>query len=335
VVPELQKREKEANSFRLRLKLAMTLHRLGDSMPLAKLATEIAQGKEPKEPFAPVDQRTIGNMWDIKSLEETTFIRTLIAAQLPETEQALMAFTKPTHPLYSYFASRFKFEHRHQNRDFTGHSYCLPFLREVLQDTTPTGVNYHVENGKLIEESGNSRGIGTPYGELKDPANRREKVEGRRCDEQMMRMREVIFGVIEFHPLFKDAQERFDRNLKWINSNTFRPMTEYEATQFNNSCGALVPYFKPLTHLATKADVEALNAAFFLDGQASCINITLPAWMVLKKDVSGTYVNRRGLILQAEELMEKKQYGVLYADGLKTIKEEEVLRIEPYEPVRK
>ena len=55
--------------------------------------------------------------------------------------------------------------------------------------------------------------------------------------------------------------------------------------------------------------------------------------MVLKKDIGNSnYVIRRGLILQAEEQQGKKQYGVLYRAGLKTIKEEDVLRIEPYVP---
>ena len=333
ILPELQQREANASGFHLRLKLAMTLHKLGESKPLAKLATEIAEGREPKEAFAPVDQRSISDTWTIKSLDETAFIQTLMSAQLPETEQALMAFTQPKHPLYPYFASRFTYENLHQNRDFSGHPYCLSFLREVLKDTTPTGSTFHVEKNTLVEQGRNGGSSGTLQGELKDPANRREQAEGRRCDIQMMRMREVVSGLVEFHPLFKDSQDRFDRNLKWINTQTFRRITSYEANQFSESFDGLLPVFPPLTRAANKEDVEAMKAVFFLEREAKPIDLKLPAWMVLKKDIGNSnYVIRRGLILQAEEQQEKKQYGVLYRAGLKTIKEEEVLRIEPYVP---
>jgi len=333
IIPELQQREANASGLHLRLLLAMTLHKLGESKPLAKLAKEIAEGREPKAAFAPVDQHSLGEYSNIKNLEETAFIETLMSAQLPETEQALMAFTKPTHPLYPYFASRFTYEYRHYNRDFIRHSYCLSFLREVLKDTTPTDSTFHVENNTLVEQGKGVRGSGGLYGELKDPANRREQAEARRCDIQMMQMREVVSGLVEFHPLFKDSQERFDRNMKWINTQTFRRITSYEVKQFSESFDGLLPVLPPLTRAATKEDVAAMKAIFFLEGEAKPLDIKLPAWMVLKKDIgNNNYVIRRGLILQAEELHGKKQYGVLYATGLKTIKEEEVLRIEPYAP---
>lgn len=51
----------------------------------------------------------------------------------------------------------------------------------------------------------------------------------------------------------------------------------------------------------------------------------------MQMETVGNYVSRRGIILQAEEQQGKKQYGVLYQDGFKTIQEKEVLRMEPYE----
>lgn len=331
-IPELQKREAQAESLRLRMKLAMALHQLGESKPLAKLAREIADGKEPKTPFAPVTQLTIGETWDIHNLEEVNFVQTLIAARLLETEQALMSFTQPGHPLYPYFASRFTYEHRHRNHEFTGHPYCLYFLTKLLKDTGLTGSTFRVENGQVVERSRGSASSGTPYGELKDPTKRRDEAQGCHCDEMMMRMREVVFGLVEFHPLFKDSKQRFDRNYKWITTHTFRTMTPYERGRYNTSSGVLVPDLQPLAHPATKADVDALRAAFAFDGDARCIAMKLPAWMVMKEHVSGNYVNRRGLIVQAEDRQGKKQYGVLYENGLKAVREEEVLQIEAYEP---
>jgi hypothetical protein len=133
--------------------------------------------------------------------------------------------------------------------------------------------------------------------------------------------------------LYKDSQQRFDRNLKWIHTHSFRRITNYESVQFNESSAYLIPEFTPLQRPATKQDVKDLKAIFSLEGEAKLVDIKLPAWIVLKKDVStNDYVLRRGLIFQAEELNGKKQYGVLYPRDLKTIKEDEVLRIEAYEP---
>ncbi|MBL8822101.1 MAG: hypothetical protein JNJ77_05895 [Planctomycetia bacterium] len=331
VIPELQQRISNTTHWRLRLKLAMTLHRFGESKPLAKLALEIAEGKQPEQAFAPVDQRTIGESWNIANLESSMLMQTLIAARLPETEKALMSFTSPTHPLYPYFASRFTYEHRGRNSDFYGHPNCLSFLRSALDDTSPSGITYRVEKNSILELSSNGRGAGSLYGELQKAELRRESAESRRCDEQMMKMREVVFGLVHYHPLFLNHQQRFDRNYQWITAQKFRSMTPHEMKQLNVHDRLVLPVLEPLKRPATKADVDALRAAFSLDGESKCIDMPLPAWMVLKQDVNNNYVNRRGIIIQAEEQQGNRRYGVLYQDGFKTIQEKEVLRIEPYE----
>jgi hypothetical protein len=343
VLPELIRREAAAkDNFPLRLKLANAIQLLGDSKPLARLADDIALGKEPKEKFP---AKLSDDIYDMTHLVASAFIRTLVNAKIPETEKALESFTKANHPLHEFFDHQLdvrnhdRFPH---GEDFYSHPYCLVFYSRWLKDTTPSGITYRIERDSVAAKSPKFQSMGSIYGLLKDPQARNDSAESRVCDEVMLHLSRMIVGMPEYHPLLKDAQARFDRNLKWLDQYKFRHWTTYEAYQIGtvSLTEPLMPDVKPLGRLATAADVESGQAMFHFNGQGNVIDLKLPAWAVLKKDVqavktkdyTGEYVGRRGLIFQAEERGGKKHYGALFKDGIRALEEEELLRIEPYVP---
>jgi predicted small secreted protein len=65
------------------------------------------------------------------------------------------------------------------------------------------------------------------------------------------------------------------------------------------------------------------------------LDVKLPAWVILKKDVQGTYISRRGIVFQAETAASKKHYGALFNDGIREVKEEEIEKFEVYDPSKK
>lgn len=341
VIPEMQKRQRdEKYPFRYRLKLAYALHQLGDSKALAQMAKAIGAGREPKG-FSIADD---SDHWELVTLEFTLLVRSLVFAGIPETDAALDAIANNTHPLHNYFAVRLKPYHFSRSREsnFYSHPYCMKFYREWLKDTSPSGSTYEVKTHTRNNVPDESLSIRTKqsnimasiYGIIKEKKNRRDKVETRVCDDTMLYLTRIILGLPAYHPLRTDSQQLFDRNMKWLETYTLRRKTNYEATMLGSysSDQALIPDLKPLEQVATGADVEAGRAAFSLNGQAQRLELKLPAWVVLKKDVQGTYIGRRGLVFQAESLDGKKYYGALFADGIRQVKEEEVHAIEAFDP---
>lgn len=342
-MPEMLKRvQDKKNPFRLRLKLAQALHLFGDPNPLAGLAQQIAAGEEPKGgfPMPPSNEH-----WDISTLEATLFIRTLTQAELPETDAALMAIArKKNHPLHEYFAIRLRPYARDTGRasNYYSHPYCMVFYREWLKDTSPSGTVYQIstsQRNKVEEENLSIRtgdmNIGTGvHGIIKERAMRLDSVESRVCDDTMLHLSRMIIGMPEYHPLRKDAQALFDRNMEWLNTHVLRRKNLYEAYLMgsNSSDQTLIPDLKPLRKPATLEDVHEGRAAFSLTEPSELLDLKLPAWVVLKKDVQGTYIRRRGLIVQAETASGKKHYGVLFNDGIREVKDEEIEKIEVYDP---
>src|SRR5205807_9953776 len=114
------------------------------------------------------------------------------------------------------------------------HRYCLAFYREWLKDTKPSGTIYQIERGSLSTKTSKYSSMGGMTNAIKDPAARLDRVESRVCDDIMLHLPHMIVGMPEYHPLLKDAQSRFDQNLKWLNQHQFRHWTSYEANQINS-----------------------------------------------------------------------------------------------------
>ena len=182
------------------------------------------------------------------------------------------------------------------------HPFCLAILRDVLDDTTPTGGTWKIEGNYLQRSSkGGSSGQGIPE-YLADPATRRQQAAERKCDEVAVKIGELVFGRPVYSPLLKDADSRLAAMKKLLDryQGHFRRLTEAEAQALETRTLStmFVPGISPLDHAATADDVAKGRAVFHLDGQVKPAGMKLPAVAMLHQKSSPEPL--RVLVVQAE-----------------------------------
>jgi hypothetical protein len=183
------------------------------------------------------------------------------------------------------------------------HPYCLAILRRELDDTSPTGGTYKIQNGQLLEEHSYLSFTREMPKLLENPTARRKEATARACDEALDKLGQLVVGLPPYHPLLKDADKRlglakaaFDRFTGNYRRATRR---EIEILDLSHWTPAYVPDIRPLGRAAAKGEVLAGKAVFHLGGKGKVADLELPAAAVWKRDAAENRPSRV-IIVQAE-----------------------------------
>src|SRR5262249_27852493 len=133
-------------------------------------------------------------------------------ARTPACEAALAALGDPKQAYHALTAANIR-------RGRTGgwgedgawfaHPFCLGILRADLNNSGPVGGGfYKIEGDRLLHESPNRSSNGSIPDYLTDPTVRNSEAVERACDNSAEKLRELVFGLPRYHPLFKDAEDR-------------------------------------------------------------------------------------------------------------------------------
>jgi len=189
-----------------------------------------------------------------------------------------------------------------------------------------------------------------------DPKDWLEHAEERVCDVAAQRLTQFLAGIEPYHPLHRDADKSLERLKSYLDlrRGQFRRLSDLEAARLalTGPDPLYIADIRPLGRPATAADVAAGRAIFHLDGKGKLAELKSPAWLILKADAtqpvaSGNaamdYVIRAslltgadqqlpaGLIVQAESGPDgTNMFGVIFRNSTRTIRADEVERIEPY-----
>ena len=261
----------------------------------------------------------------------------LIDCDRPETDDALYALADPGHPYYPLveWAVLADPEFRNRGSVWKRHPICVAVLRNGLADRRPTGGHSYRRGEDVEDRDGGKARWWTPLGGA-DPARWAEHVERRAADDAADRLAEVVVGLPEYHPLRRDADRVLaeTRALLGRYARRFRRATYDEQQRWDvwrSSDGAFVPDIRPLGRPATAADVAAGRAVFELAGAGKVADIKLPAWVVPKADAKLPDAPA-GLVVQAEVGPDGKVvHGVIFRHAIRTMRADEVERLEPSE----
>src|SRR5262249_22715983 len=88
------------------------------------------------------------------------------------------------------------------------HPYCLALLRRAVDDTTPTGIHYAIDETTLRCTEHGKPVVCTLPKFLADPKIRRKEADERVCDQAAARLGDLVLGLPLVHPLYKDADQR-------------------------------------------------------------------------------------------------------------------------------
>lgn len=327
VAAEAAKRAADAKTLRGRRQWAQVAHILGDPKPFRAFAEDFRAGKV--EVPADADDELAG------------VLRALIGVGTPEAEGALATLADPKHPQHAAIAKQVLTRRPgwSDDRVWFAHPLCLSVLRHALDDTTPTGAKYVIEDGRLWHKAeGSSSGGGVPEF-LREPAVRHSEAAERACDAAAEKLGELVVGLPLYHPLFKDADERlkavkaaFDRF-----AGKYRPATGFEGDLLGRSpfTQTYVPDIKPLGRAATAADVKAGVAVFHLDGKGKPADLKLPAAGVLKRDEKDERA-AKVIVVQAEAGPDGAvTYGVLSKEGVRAVPAADLSAVKPFEQLAK
>jgi hypothetical protein len=307
-----------------RRRYALAAHRLGVSGPWLALARDLERGTRlvALRPDGSPDP-------DEGELDVIRLAFDLIADPVgPEAGRALCALADPEHPRHraavDYILGRDSF--------WNSHDSCLALLRRALDDDTPTGRHFYLRGDEIETQVGNQSGDRARLPpDRPNPEDWAEHVEERTRDVAARRVRELVAGVPDYHPLHKDAPSALTamKNLVDRHRNGFRRLRGPEIARLGFKVGewAYVPDVRPMGRPAAAADVAAGRAVFHLDGEGRLIDQALPAWVVLK---AGTKADpRQGLAVQAEMGPDGKvRYGVILRDAIRTVRADEIERVE-------
>jgi hypothetical protein len=149
-----------------------------------------------------------------------------------------------------------------------------------------------------------------------------------------MRLEEIVAGLPFYHILQKDPDRELLTTRKLLDRyrGRFRLMSNEERDRLRMGFArhAYIPDIKPLGRPATPDDVKAGSALFELNGKGRTADLRLPAWMLLKTEAGAEYPSY-GLVVQAEVGADGKiLYGVVLRHAIRTVRAEEVERIESH-----
>jgi hypothetical protein len=326
--PELARRANAAANPLVRHRLAWAAHTLGVSGPFIALTREVAAGTVhiPVPPNRDPDPQAAR-----KVLEE--LIDTLIDSRGREADDALYALADPRHPYFPVAAEGALGRANPRGRDtvWQQHPLCVAVLRTLLSDRRLTG-GHSYRRGTEVEDVGGDRPRRWAPPGGADAAGWLEHVERRVADDAAERLQFQVVGLPEYHPLRRNSDRvlaetraalaRFDRRFRRM---TWEEQTRWEMRQFDL---AYVPDIKPLGRPATAEDVRSGKAVFELNGQGRPADAKPPTWVVLKADAKKKEPTW-GLVVQAELGPDGKPvYGVIFRHSIRTVKADEVARIE-------
>lgn len=323
VAPEMAKRAAAAGTVRDRRQWALAAHYLGDPKPFSIFAEDFRAGK-----VVPPGGR--------EDRELRSSIGALIDVESPEAERALVSLADPKHPLHKAVTQQVLAQRSggFDSGPWFAHPFCLAILRAALDDTTPTGAKYTVEERTLWRKSGTG-GSGGPVPDfLADPAARREQAAEQACDAAAEKLGEMVVGLPRYHPLFKDADQRlaafktaFDRFAGKYRRTNWRESRTLGLSSFSPG---YIPDLRPLGRAATAEDVKAGKAVFHLDGKGKLAELTLPAVGILKRE--GQKERAPGvLIVQAEVGADgQATYGVIQKGEIRAVPGSEVTGIKSF-----
>ncbi|HJZ93826.1 MAG TPA: hypothetical protein VKE40_23335 [Gemmataceae bacterium] len=353
--PELARRAGVASNVRSRIRFARAAHALGVSGPLVRLARDTAAGPARLAPgSAPdesSDEATIVALRDVVEL--------LADSGLPDADEALYALVDPAHPYYR-IVSRVLLVDPSVLRSISpwkSHPFCLAILGRGLKDRGTTGVHYYLRGNEVEESNGTKPRRESVPADPDDRDTWLEHVEQRVADVAAERLSMIAVGLPAYHPLRRDADRVLTETKAILDRHArgFRPMTPIEMERFDSRFERIgfIPDIRPLARPATPDDVRNGRAVFHLDGKGKVSSTTLPAWLVLKADAEkvtavvesdpwevtmARAVLRRsaqapaGLVVQVEVGPDGKLvYGVIFRNGIRAVRADEVDRIEPYE----
>jgi hypothetical protein len=330
VAPEAAKRAAGARSLRARRQWSLVAHDLGDPKPFRAFADEFRAGKiefpEGKDEGGELEGA----------------VRALVGVGTPEAERALAALADPKHPQHKAVAGRILAGRPRGFREeqvWFAHPFCLPILRKALDDTTPTGAKYVIEENSLRRKEKDGWGGGPVPEFLRDAAVRREEAAERACDTAAEKLHELIIGLPLYHPLFRDSEARlvsmkvaFDR---FAGAYRLANWREHSALGLSSFSPVFVPDIKPLGRAATADDVKAGKAIFHLDGKGKPAELKPPALGMLKRDEKDERAPKV-LIVQAEVGADGQvTYGILSKEGVRAVSASELIDVKTFAQLEK
>jgi hypothetical protein len=333
IAATLVRRAEAAETIRMQRQMALAAHYLGDNKAIKAFAELCRAGTG-----------TLPAKTKYTSPEDELYsvLATLADAHLSEADRALFAVADAQHPWHKMTATAVLASRADQGHGFTRgwlfHPFCIPILRKALDDTTPTGATLAVEDDRVSRSSlGGWSALEMPA-ILRDPNSRKAKASERKCDEAAVNISFLAAGVPAYHPLLKDAEERFPKLKAALDRfPQFRRATDYETALLRPPAdgpgkflfdytrqGLFVPMVGMLDHAATADDVKAGRAIFHLDGKGKLHDLHLPAFGFLKKGEKET-ASERVLIVQAEVGPDGAvTYGVISRQDVRTLPAKDV-----------
>jgi hypothetical protein len=330
--PELARRARAAADGRMRRKWAYAAHWLGEAKPLAEFADDFRLGKIP---LAANNRKNANEGDQPGNVELRGIIGYLAQAGTPACDRALFALADPKHPGHQLAARRVLKDHPDwsDSAAWFAHPYCLAILRRALDDVTPTGGTFKIQEGALRHEYKGGSSSGPIPEILADATTRRPEVSERVCDTAAAKLSGLVLGLPVYHPLFKDAEARlrdfraaFDRFRERYRRATWR---EAEAVASRYWLPVFLPDLGKLERAATAEDVKAGRAVFHLDGKGKRLQQKLPASAILKRDVGKEYPQRL-LIVQAEAGPDGAvTYAVIEQHAIRAVPAADLAKVEP------
>jgi hypothetical protein len=291
IAGELARRAAAAMPPRMRRLWARAANDLGEPGPLRAFFEDFRVGK--------IKLPAKGSGWELYGI-----LSALVAAATPEADRALDALTDPKHPQHKPVARRLLNLRVGDPGVMTwfAHPYCLRILRTALDDTTPTGGTYVLEEGGLSLRTSNAVfGLDMP-GFLADQTARRGQAQQRVCDAAADRLGVLVIGLPCYHALLNGADKRlkeFKAAYDHFGGNYRRARwPEIQLLGLDPWTPSYIPDVRPLGRGATAEDVKVGKAVFHFDGMGKPTDLQLPAAAELK----GKEKKKppRGLIVQVD-----------------------------------
>jgi hypothetical protein len=333
IAPVLAKRCREAGTVRMRRKWAFACHLLSEPKPLKAFARDFQAGKV----NLPKDDKPDTNAWDQPgTVELRGIVRYLASVGTPVVDRALMALADVKHP-YHALAARWVLSDEagwHIGSPWLEHPFCLAILRQGLDDSRPTGATFKIWGENLVRITVNgSSPTGIPWA-LADPAARKAEAKERACDRAAERLKKLMIGLPDYHPLLRGADKSLEQLKKSFDRfrGRYRRATLRELKAWGGSSYQVffLPDIRPLGHAATAKDVKAGRAIFHLRGRGKPADLKLPAVGAIDGN-RGTNV----LIVQAEMGPGGAvTYGVIGFEGIRAVSGKKVSSIRPLDSRR-
>jgi hypothetical protein len=321
IAPVLAQRAAQQPILRNRCRLAAAAESLGAPDEIAALAHDVIQGRM----WLPHDSQELR----LKAL--VTILETLGNAASPLAHHALGVLAANDHPWHKdAVAALFSHEGNYGSGLFN-HTDGIAFVASALWDDSATGTIWGTATDHIWSKVPISGDMQQEFPADVPRARWAGTAIERRSDLTAQALAEVVAGIPDSHPLWRDREDRLD-----IMRERFRTLGPSLHLLSQSECDALrqphpsehrsslkfgfTP--QPLSAPATTADVAAGRAVFFLGTGARAANLGLPARATLRlpgKEPAAV------IVLQAEDdAAGKRHLGILAIDAVLTVDGDQV-----------